>query len=154
MGMFVAWVDYVMVLGPPSLVEHVKWDLEKFFTCKHEGELTEYVGSKLTFCCDDDGKGTVKFTQPVLIMKINNEYKITDGPVSKTPAVDGQVLVKGDGQGTVTSDQIKMYQSATATCMFMMQWSCPDIFNAVQGLARTMTAPREADVHALMTLLK
>ena len=47
----------------------------------------EYVGSKLTFSRDDDGKRTVKFTQPVLIKKINDEYKMTDGPVSKTPAV-------------------------------------------------------------------
>jgi len=79
-------------------------------------------------------------------MKINNEYKMTDGPVSKTPAVAGQVLVKGDGEGTVTNDQMKMYQSATATCMLMMQWSRPDIFNAVHGLARHMTASREAHV--------
>ena len=62
--------------------------------------------------------------------------------------------MKGDGEGTVTTDQIKMYWSATATCVVMMQWSCPDIFNAVQGLARHMTAPREAHVCALMTLLK
>ena len=79
---------------------------------------------------------------------------MTDGPVSKTPPVASQVLVKGDGEGTVTSEQIKLYRSATATCMFMMKWSCPDIFNAVQGLARHMTAPRDAHVHALMTLLK
>ena len=61
------------------------------------------MGSKLTFSRDDNGKGTVKFTQLVLIKKINDEYKLTDGPVSKTPAVAGQVLVKGDGEGTVTT---------------------------------------------------
>ena len=79
---------------------------------------------------------------------------MTDGPVSKTPAVAGQVLVKGDGEGTLTTNQIKMYRSATATCTFLMQWSCPDIFNSVRGLVRHMTVPREAHVHALMTLLK
>ena len=110
----------------------------------------EYMGNKLTFSHDDDGKGTVKFTQPVLIKKINDEYKMTDGPVSTAPAVAGQ----GDGEGTVTSDQIKLYCSVTATCMFIMQWSCPNIFNAVRGLARHMTVPREAHVHALMTLFK
>jgi hypothetical protein len=75
MVVFVAWVDDVMVLGPPSLVEQVQRDLEKSFTCKREGELTEYVGSKLTFSRDDNGKGTVKFMQPVLIKKIHDEYK-------------------------------------------------------------------------------
>jgi hypothetical protein len=58
--------------------------------------LTEYIGSKLTFSHDDNGKGTVKFMQPVLFKKINDEYKISDCLVSKTPAVAGQVLMKGD----------------------------------------------------------
>jgi hypothetical protein len=123
-----------MVLGPPKLVEQVQRDLEKAFTCKHEGELTEYVGSKIMFRRDAGGRGTVRFTQPVLIKKLNEEYEVPEGPVLKTPVVAGQVLVKGDGDGTVSGDTIKMYQSATATCMFMMQWSCSDIFNAVQGL--------------------
>ena len=62
MVVFVAWVDDVMVLGPPALVEQVQQDLEQAFTCKLEGELTEYVGSKLTFNCDTRGKGTIRFT--------------------------------------------------------------------------------------------
>ena len=154
MVVFVAWVHDVMVLGPPSLVEQVQSNLEKAFTCKCKGELTGYTGSKLTFNHDDGGKGTIKFTQPVLIKKLNEEYMISDGPVSKMPAVAGQVLVKGNREGTLSLKQIKMYHSAIATCMFMMQQSHPDIFNAVQGLARHMTAPREAHVHALMTLSK
>jgi hypothetical protein len=55
MVVFVAWVNGIMVLGPPSLVEQVHRDLEKSFTCKREGELKEFVGSKLTFSCDDNG---------------------------------------------------------------------------------------------------
>jgi len=71
MVVVVAWVNDAMVLGPPSLVEQVQRDLEKSFTCKREVELTGYMDSKLTISCDDNGKGTVKFTQPVLIEKIN-----------------------------------------------------------------------------------
>ena len=66
------------------------------------------MGSKLTIMRDKEGKGTVKFTQPVLIMKLNKEYKVPKGPVSKTAAVAGQVLRKGDGDGTVSGDTIKM----------------------------------------------
>ena len=66
----------------------------------------------------------------------------------------GQVVVKGDGEGAVSHEQMKIYHSATATCMSIMQCSCLDIFNALQGLARNMTAPREAHVRAMMTLLK
>ena len=58
------------------------------------------------------------------------------------PAVAGQILViKGHGEGAVAQDLMKMYQLANVTCMFMMQWSRPDIFNTVQGLARHRTAP-------------
>ena len=74
--------------------------------------------------------------------------------MSKTPGVAGQVLVRGDREGTVAQDVMQMYRSATATCMFIMQWSHPDIFNAVRGLARHMTASREAHIRALMTLIK
>ncbi len=151
---FVTWVDGVMVLGPPNLVEQVQRDLEKAFMCKREGELTEYVGSKLTIASDMTGQGTVKFTQPVLIKKLSDEYEVPEGPVLKTPAAAGQVLIKGDDDGAVSSDTLKMYWSVTATCMFMVQWSHPDIFNAMQELARHMTAPREAHVHALKTLIK
>ena len=66
---------------------------------------------------------------------------------------DRYSFVKGDNDGTETQDA-KMYRSATATCMFMMQWSHPDIFNAVRRLARHMTAPREAHVRVLKTLIK
>ena len=46
-----------------------------------------------------------------------------EGPVSKTPAVAGQILVKGDSNGAVMPIIAKLYWLATATCMFMMQWS-------------------------------
>ena len=45
MVVFVAWVDDVMVLGPPVFVKQAQQDLEKAFTYKRKGELTEYVGS-------------------------------------------------------------------------------------------------------------
>ena len=107
--MFVAWVDDVMLLRPPALVEQIQRDVEKAFTCKCKGELTEYVGSKLTFNCEDEGEGTIKFTQPVLIKKPNEEYTLPAGPVSKTLTVAVQVLIKGDREGAVSHEQMKMY---------------------------------------------
>jgi hypothetical protein len=42
-----AWFNDIMILGPLALVEQAQRDLKEAFMCKHEGELTEYVGSKL-----------------------------------------------------------------------------------------------------------
>ena len=61
--------------------------MEKAFTCKHKRELTEYVGSKLTFNHDAEGKDTIRFTQPVLIQKLSDKYKVPNGPASKMPVV-------------------------------------------------------------------
>jgi hypothetical protein len=96
----------------------------------------------------------VKFMQPVLVQKLEEEYTPPIGMALKTPAVARQVLVKGDGDGAVQESKAKMYRSATAICMYMMQWSHPDTFNAVRRLAWYMTAPREAPFQALMTLIR
>ena len=65
----------------------------------------------------------IKFTQPVLVQNLVNKYKPPEGPVSKTLAVAGQIIVKGDGNGAVMPSIAKLYRSATAMCMFMMQLS-------------------------------
>ena len=51
-------------------------DLADAFDCKCEGELTEYVGSKIDIASNIDGLGTVKFTQPVLVQKLEDEFDL------------------------------------------------------------------------------
>ena len=92
--------------------------------------------------------------QLVLVHKLEEEDMPPQEIASKTPAITGQVLVKGDGNGAVQESMAKMYWLATATCMYIMQWYHPDTFNAVYRLARHMTVPREAYIQALMTLIR
>ena len=47
----------------------------------------------------------------------------------------------GDDKGIVSDTKAKKYKSAGVTDMYIMQWSHPDIFHVVQGLARHMTVP-------------
>ena len=101
------------------------------------------MGSKLTIARDSNGLGTVKFMQPVLVCRLVKEYKPAQGPASKMPAIAGQILIKADSDRAVVEAQAKMY---TATCMYKMQLSRLDIFNAVHGLTRHMTVPMEAHV--------
>jgi hypothetical protein len=100
------------------------------------------------------GLGTVKFTQPILVHKHTEEYKPVEVPASKTPAVARQVLMKGGGDGAVVGAQAKIYMLPIATCMYMMQWSCPDICNAVHRQTRHMTVSRETHVQNLMMLIR
>ena len=45
---------------------------------------------------NNDGLGSVKFTQPVLIQKLKDEFELPKGELPRTPAVAGQVLSKED----------------------------------------------------------
>ena len=72
--------------------------------------------------------------QPVLVQKLEDEYLENNGEKAlKTSAVAGQILVKGDGSGTTEEREFTLYQSANATCMYIMQWSRRDIHNATRG---------------------
>ena len=55
------------------------------------------------------------------MQKLKDEYITEGGRASKTPAVAGQVLVSGDGSGTVEDKDATVYSSGTATCMYVMQ---------------------------------
>ena len=75
-----------------------------------------------------------------MVCKLMENYKPADQLTLKTSAVAGKVLMKGGGDGAVAEAKTKLYRFATANCMYMVQWSCPDIINAVHRLARQMTA--------------
>ena len=154
LSLMVSWVDDIMALGHPEDVKVIEADMMEAFKCKSEGELKEYVGSKIDIKRLPSGLATVKFTNPVLIQKLQDEYEIPTGRPSKTPAVAGQVLVKGDGSGMIDGKQHKIYRSGTATCMYIMQWSRPDIYNTTRGLSRHMCAPRLAHEKAMHHLFR
>ena len=107
-----------MILGHLSDVESVEKEFNKLFECTCEGPLTEYIGSKIDIQRKSEGLATVKFTQPVLIQKLADEYiEDISGKASLVPAVAGQILVKGDGSGGISKEKATRYRSATATLM-------------------------------------
>ena len=59
---------------------------------------------------------------PVLIQKLEDEFEFPNGESPRTPAVTGQVLMKG-GNGTepLNLKEMTKYQSGTVLCMYKMQ---------------------------------
>ena len=91
----------------------------------------------------------------MLLQKLKDDFLVPIiGKVPMTPAVVGQILFKGDGSDDVDPKEMTKYQSRTATCMFVMQWSRPKIYNATRNLARNMQCPRPAHVKALNALIR
>ena len=73
--------------------------------CKVKGALKEFMSSRIDFTRDAIGLGTFKFTQPVLVQKLEDEYRIdTSEKPHRTPAITGLVLVKGDDIGQLNGN--------------------------------------------------
>ena len=64
------------------------------------------------------------------------------------------MLVKGDGSNALNLLDATQHCSGTALCMYKMQWSRPDIYNATQDCARHMSTPNESHLKALRYLIK
>ena len=154
LSLCLSWVDDILALGEKQDVERIQQDLESKFTCKREGPLKEYVGSKIDLSRDENGLGKLKFTQPVLVQKLQDEFDLSEGRIPKTPAAPGQELIKSNGGNDLHGKRVTTYRSGTAICMFIMQWSRPDIYNATRALSRHMSAPTTMHEDALRRLMK
>ena len=64
-----SWVDDMMIVGEPDAAEEIQCILESSFECEREGDLLEYVGSKISMTTREDGGRSIKITQPVLMQK-------------------------------------------------------------------------------------
>ena len=118
-----------------------------------ESEMKEYVGNKEDVVRQGDGRAKIKVTQSVLAQKLRDEFILPGGKTPKTPAVPGQVLVKGDGNDALNVQNATKYHSGMALCMYKMQWSRPEIYNATQDCARHIFAPNESQMKALKHLM-
>ena len=75
----------------------MKSNLSNMFVYKADGLVKEFLGSKIDLSRDANGLGTAKFTQPVLVQKLFDEYQVEAGEKrQQTPANYGLVLVKAD----------------------------------------------------------
>ena len=89
---YLSWVDNCLFLGTEDDVVESKTDLMKYFGCNDIGFLDEYVGCRIEM---RRGDKSVKFTQPVLIRNLVEDFKSGNKKVSSS-AVPGQTLQAGN----------------------------------------------------------
>jgi Reverse transcriptase (RNA-dependent DNA polymerase) len=89
------WIDDNLIVENPCDVAQVKVDWKSTFECKDEGELKEYIGSKTDVVRRDEGT-SIKFTQPVLVQSLEDEFDVPSGRAPRAPAPAGQVLKRND----------------------------------------------------------
>ena len=133
LALMVSWVDDILAVGHPEVIQEMENDLKKAFVCKYKGELNKYIGCKADLSHDKNGLGMVNVTQPVLVQKLEESFDVAGGKNPKTTALVGQVLVRRDISGILGSVKTTKFRSGTANFLFMTQWSRPEIFNTTQG---------------------
>ena len=140
-----SWVDDLLICGKEKAVKSVKEELFTHLKCDDIGELNEYVGCKIV-----RNHNSIQLTQPVLIQSFRDEFAIEDrgGEVS-TPAVAGQILMKGPEELYVGGEEQSKYRSGVGKLMHLMRWSKPEILNSVRDLSRFFAGATTAHMEAM-----
>jgi hypothetical protein len=124
-----------MILGQEDLAMQVKADLMKQFECDDCAQLDKYIGNKIDYV----GSDAICFVQTVLLQGYSDEFNLKE-KCHNTPAIPGTVLKKQeDNRNVLNSKNQTILRSGIGKLMHNMQYSCPDIAQAVRDLVRHMT---------------
>jgi hypothetical protein len=146
--LIVSWIDNNLIFGPKKAVEKTKKDLMERFDCKDCGDIKEYVVYKI-----ERTKNSLKFTQPVLMQSYNDKFELPKKSY-KTPAPTGLVLVAGKKEEALSPAMQKKYCSGMGKAMHVMQYSKPEMYNAVQDLSCHMHEATQDHYKAMLHVLK
>jgi hypothetical protein len=131
----ISWIDDNMILGPSNLVMQLKSNLMQQFNCDNYGHLEEYVSNKIEYV----GNDAIQFVQSVLMQSDNDEFELGKRYYN-TPVQPGTVLMKPakDSDKLLGSKAQSTLRSGIGKLLWHMQYSRPDISQAVCDLARHM----------------
>jgi hypothetical protein len=77
-----------VTVGKPSVVTRAKNDMMRQNECDNVGKIKEFLGNKIEI---DYVSMAAKFTQPVLLQSLKDEFELKKGEV-KLPATAGSIL--------------------------------------------------------------
>lgn len=146
--MIVSWIDDMLIIGNDKLARETSKDFMSRFDCDDCGEIAEYVGCKI-----ERKEGELTFTQPVLLQSFEDEFKLPSR-VAGTPAAGGTMLKKPKEADILPDAEATKYRSGVGKLMYLMQYSRPEIYNAVRDLARHMKAPSQVHYDAMLRVMK
>ncbi len=146
--LIVSWIDNNSIFGPKKAVEKTKKDLMERFDYEDCGDIKEYMECKI-----ERTKNSLNFTQPVLMQSYNYKFELSKKSY-KTPAPAGFVLVAGKKEEALSPAMQKKYCSGAGKAMHAMQYSKPEMYNAVQDLSCHMHKATQDHYKAMLCVLK
>lgn len=146
-SIFVFYVDDAICIGPDAAeINTIIKSLQKDFNLTDEGDLTEYLGIKITRTED---KG-LELTQPMLIQRILTAVGLPTMKRVSTSTPATRVLQKD--LGGVKRQTSWDYRSVIGMLNFLCRSTRPDLSFAVSQAARFMSNPKRCHERAVMRI--
>jgi hypothetical protein len=146
----ISLIDDNMIVGPSDLVMKLKNNLMKQFKCDDCGEITEHIGNKIE-CVGEDA---IRLVQTVLTQSYEDEFELGKRCYNM-PAQPGTVLMRPTkGEEVLSATDQTTLRSGVGKLMYQMQYSRPDIAQAVPDLARYMTRGNSKTLNAMYRCMR
>ncbi|CAI7928438.1 unnamed protein product [Closterium sp. NIES-54] len=134
--------DLVFATADTEALAHVKSELQKRHTCTDLGELTSYLGLRITW---DKAQRTITLTQSHMVQQVLQRFGFTYSSPESTPLLTGHSLSAPPLDESV--EPSGPYPELVGCLMYLMTCTRPDLAYPLSLLARYVAPGRHRKVH-------
>ncbi|CAI7927903.1 unnamed protein product [Closterium sp. NIES-54] len=134
--------DLVFAIADTEALAHVKSELQKRHTCTELGELTSYLGLRIT---RDRAQRTITLTQSHMMQQILQRFGFTYSSPQSTPLPTGHSLSAPPSDESV--EPSGPYPELVGCLMYLMTCTRPDLAYPLSILARYVAPSRHKKEH-------
>ncbi|CAI7905237.1 unnamed protein product [Closterium sp. NIES-54] len=129
--------DLVFAIADTEALAHVKSELQKRHTCTDLGELTSYLGLRIT---RDRAQRTITLTQSHMVHQVLHRFGFTYSSPQSTPLPTGHSLSAPPSDESV--EPSGSYPELVGCLMYLMTYTRPDLVYPLSLLARYVAPGR------------
>ncbi|CAI7855111.1 unnamed protein product [Closterium sp. NIES-54] len=134
--------DLVFATADTEALAHVKSELQKRHTCTNLGEVTSYLGLRIT---RDRAQRTINLTQSHMVQKVLQRFGFTYSSPQSTPLPTGHSLSAPPSDESV--EPSGPYPELVGCLMYLMTCTRSDLAYPLSLLARYVAPGRHRKVH-------
>ncbi|CAI7812794.1 unnamed protein product [Closterium sp. NIES-53] len=134
--------DLIFATADTEALTHVKSELQKRHTCTDLGELTSYLGARIT---RDRAQRTITLTQSHMVHQVLQRFRFTYSSPRSTPLPTCHSLSAPPSDESV--EPSGPYPELVGCLMYLMTWTRPDLTYPLSLLARYVAPGRHRKVH-------
>ncbi|CAI7859659.1 unnamed protein product, partial [Closterium sp. NIES-54] len=134
--------DLVFATADTEALAHMKSELQNRHTCTDLGELTSYLGLRIT---RDRAQHTITLTQSHMVQQVLQRFSFTYSSPQSTPLPTGHSLSAPPSDESV--EPSGPYSELVGCLMYLMTCTRPDLAYPLSLLARYVAPGRHRKVH-------